>query len=150
VESCFGTPNSENGSIDDKLDELAESIRNLPDNRKEELEKLMKKRLFDSLEACAILGISLPTLRRAIKRGEVKTVRLNKFLRIPSEEIDRLMHGQEEQLLTVQQASEILCVGEGSIRNLINAGKIKASRLTDSGPFKIPRSEIDRICSEGI
>ena len=36
------------------------------------------------------------------------------------------------------------------IRALIKSGKIEAFRLAKSGPFKIPKSELDRISREGI
>lgn len=142
--------NDSESGINEKLDKLAENIKKLPDKRKKMLEDLMKeKRLYDSLEACEILGIALPTLRRSIKLGRIKTVYVGRLLRIPSEEIARLMQG-EESFLNSEEAGKLLKVTTETVRKLINAGKIKAVRLTATGPFKIPKSEIDRITTEGI
>ena len=131
------------GSVGKKLDRLADDIKKLPDRRKKLLEDLMKKRLYDSKEACEILGISLPSLRRAIKLGRIKTIYVGKYLRIPADELNRLVKGQES--LSVKEAAELLNVGVTSIRNLIKDGTIKAFRLADAGPFHIPREEIEKL-----
>ena len=59
--------------------------------RKKLLEELAKKKLYDSKQACEILQVSLPSLRRAIARGQIKTVYVGKFLRIPPEELEKLV-----------------------------------------------------------
>lgn len=119
-------------------------------NREKLLADLKKDSLYDSKEACEILGISLQSLRRAISTGSIKTVRLGaRFLRIPASEIERLAKG-ESVLLSVQEASELLNVSKHMIRALIKSKKINAFRLASFGPFKIPKSELDRIAQEGI
>lgn len=137
----------EDGSLENKLDKLAEDIKKLPDRRKKLLEDLMKDRLYDSKEACEILGISLPSLRRSIQLGRIKTVYVGKFLRIPAQEINRLVKGQD--VLNVKEAAEILNVGVIMIRNLIKSGQMEAFRLADAGPFKIPRKEVERFMKDG-
>jgi excisionase family DNA binding protein len=137
------------GGIEAKLDKLAEDIKQLPNRRKKLLADLMKNRLYDSPEACEILGISLPSLRRAIKLGRIKAVHVGRFLRIPAEEIERLVKG-EEGLLSTEEAGELLNVSPSTIRALIKRGKIKAFRMANSGPFKLYKSEIERIATEGI
>lgn len=113
------------------------------------MEDLMKRRLYDCKEVSMLLDISGQSLRRAIADGKIKTVRVGRFLRIPSEEVQRILKG-ESVLLTVQEAADMLRVSTATIRTLIKAGKIDAFRLADSGPFKIPQSEIQRISQEGI
>lgn len=127
---------------------VANDTADLPD-RKKLMEDLMKKRLYDCKEVSMLLGISGQSLRRAIADGKIKTVRVGRFLRIPAEEVDRLLKG-EAVLLTVQEAADMLRVSTATIRTLIKEGKIDAFRLADSGPFKIPQSEIQRIAQEGI
>jgi excisionase family DNA binding protein len=117
-------------------------------NRTELLEQLSKKRLFNSKEVSELLGISKQTLRRSIAAGKIKTIRVGRFLRIPSEEVERLMRG-EKALLSVQEATELLNVSAATIRILIKAGKIQAFRLAGKGPFKIAKSEVERIAREG-
>ena len=141
--------NDEEGSINDKLERLAENIKRLPGGRQKILAELMEKRLYDSTEACEMLGISLASLRRSIKLGRIKTVFVGRLLRIPAEEIDRLMQG-EQTFFTTQEAAQLLKIGPSTVTKLINTGKIKAMRLTATGPFKIPKTEIERITSEGI
>jgi len=52
--------------------------------------------MWTQAEACAVLRIGRNTLKRMIARGEVRTVRVApKCVRIPAEEIDRLMAGVE-------------------------------------------------------
>lgn len=119
-------------------------------NREQTLAELKEKSLYNSKEACEILGISLQSLRRAIEKGSIKTVRLGeRYLRIPALEIERLAQG-ESVLLNVEEAAEILGVSKHMIRSWIKSGKINAFRLADFGPFKIPKSELDRIAKEGI
>ncbi len=149
MESRKRTSHSKTGSLDDKLDQLADDIQKLPDRRKKLLEDLMKKRLYDSKEACEILRISIPSLRRAIKLGRIKTVHVGRLLRIPAEEIDRLVQ-DEECLFNVKEAADMLNVRPETVCKWINAGKIKAFRLSDTGTFKLHKSEIERIAKEGI
>ena len=119
-------------------------------DREQALSDLKEKSLYDSKEAFEILGISLQSLRRAIEKGTIKTVRLGaRYLRIPASEIERLAQG-ESVLLSVEEASEIIGVSKHMIRAWIKSGKISAFRLADFGPFKIPKSELDRIAKEGI
>jgi excisionase family DNA binding protein len=118
-------------------------------NREKVIDDLKKNSLYDTKEACEILDISTQSLRRAISIGKIKTVRLGRYLRIPAEEIQRLTKG-ESALLNVQEASNLLGLSEHTIRAYIKAGKINAFRLASTGPFKIPKSEIDRISREGI
>ena len=141
--------NSKNSRIDEKLDKLASDIKQLPERRKKILEELMQKRLYDSKETCEILGISQPSLRRAIQLRRIKTVKVGRFLRIPAEEIKRIV-GESESLLNVQECAELLNVSPITIRSLIKSGKIEAIRFADAGPFKIRKNEIERIASEGI
>ena len=140
---------SQEGSINDKLDKLAENIKKLPDSRKEVLEKFMEKRLYDCTEACEILGISLAALRRLIKLERVKTIYIGRMLRIPADEIDLLMQG-EESYFTTQEVAKLMNVGRETIVRLINSGKIKATRLSTKSPFKIPKTEVERIAKEGV
>ena len=95
-----------------------------------------------------MLGVSLSSLRRAIKLGRIRTVYVGRFLRIPAEEIERLV--ADQKALSVEEASMILNISKQAIRDLINADKIKAFRLADAGPFKITKKEIERILEEGI
>lgn len=118
-------------------------------NREKVIDDLKKNSLYDTKEACEILDISTQSLRRAISKGKIKTVRLGRYLRIPSEEIQRLTKG-ESALLNVQEASNLLGLSEHTIRAYIKSSKINAFRLASTGPFKIPKSEIDRISREGI
>lgn len=136
-------PHAKDGSLDKRLDKLADDIKKLPDRRKKLLEDLMKDRLYDSKEACEILGVSLPSLRRSIQLGRIKTVHVGRLLRIPSAEINRLVKGQE--LLNVKEAADILNVGVAMIRTLIKSGQMEAFRLADAGPFKIPRKEVEKF-----
>lgn len=117
--------------------------------RKQLMADLRKKRLYDSYEVCELLGISLQSLRRAIALKKVKTVRLGRFLRIPAEEVERIIQG-ESALLTVAEAAELLNISAFTIRLLIKSGKIKAFRLANKGPWKIAKSDIERIAQEGI
>lgn len=122
---------------------MANDIKRLPDRRKKLLEDLMKKRLYTSKEACEVLGVSLPSLRRAIQLDRIKTVHVGRFLRIPVEEIEKLVQGQET--LSVKEAADFLNVGPKAIRSLIKDGTIQAFRLADSGPFRIPREEVEKF-----
>lgn len=110
---------------------------------------LKKQRLYNSDEVCEILDISLQSLRRAIALNKIKTVRLGRFLRIPANEINKLLKG-ESTFLSVAEAAELLNVSVQTIRAHIKQGKIKAFRLANKGPWKIAKSDVERIYQEGI
>ncbi len=141
MESRKRTPNIKSSVGKDKDTETSE--------RSKVLKELKAKSLYDTKEACDFLGISQQSLRRAIAAGKIKTVRIGKYLRIPAEEIERITMG-DLMLINVEEASELLNISVTMVRSLIKAGKIQAFRLAKSGPFKIPKSEIDRIHREGI
>lgn len=129
------------------IDELGKSIKKLPEKRQKMLDELMTKKLLDSQEVCAIMGVSLPTLRRWLARGEIKFVKISRYLRFPSEEVFRLM--QHQEALGVPEVAEILGVGVFAIRNMISRGEIKAFRISETGHYKIARSEVERLMSSG-
>lgn len=107
------------------------------------LADIAKNRLFSSAEVCEILKISIPSLRRAIKLGRVKTIYVGKFLRIPATEVERLIGSKDS--LSVKEAAELLNVGITAVRKLIKTGKIKALRLADKGPWRIAIEEIEKF-----
>lgn len=118
-------------------------VKRLSEKRNQFLEDLAKNRLYSSVEVCKILNISVPSLRRAIKLGRVKTVKVGKFLRITAEEVERLIGSRN--ILSVQEAANILNVGVYMVRNLIKDGSIKALRLADKGPWRIAVEEIEKF-----
>ncbi|MBM3194813.1 MAG: helix-turn-helix domain-containing protein [Chlamydiae bacterium] len=88
-------------SIRDRLDKLADEIRNLPEDRIYALEKLidsMDRRVYTLKEAAKILGVHVDTVRRSIKAGKIKAVQMVKAgnWKIPREEIERFMRGGGE------------------------------------------------------
>ncbi len=92
-------PSSDNEarSIDERLDKLAEDIKKLPPDRIEALERLvgqMSKKAVSISEAAVLLGVSIDTIRRAIKSGSVKAFQITARgnYRIPIEEIERFMN----------------------------------------------------------
>jgi excisionase family DNA binding protein len=123
--------------------ERIEQVKKLSEERNQFLEDLSKNRLYSSLEVCKILNISLPSLRRAIKLGRVKTIRVGKFLRITADEVNRLIGSQKT--LSVKEAADLLNVGVIMVRNLIKEGSIKALRLADKGPWRIAVEEIEKF-----
>jgi len=90
----------ENGSIKERLDKLADDIKQLPPNRIEELEKIvhsMGKRVVTIKDAAQILDLHVDTIRRAIKSGALKAFQLNKAgsWRISMEELERFINGEK-------------------------------------------------------
>ena len=117
--------------------------------REELMSDLMKKRLYDSYEVCELFGISLQSLRRAIAIKKIKAIHVGRALRIPAEEIEKMVQG-EAALLNVQEAADLLNLSVYTIRNFIKREKLKAFRLTTKGPWKIAKSDVERIAQEGI
>lgn len=128
---------------DNEESERIEQVKKLSEERNQFLEDLSKNRLYSSLEVCKILNISLPSLRRAIKLGRVKTIKVGKFLRITAAEVNRLIGSQKT--LSVKEAADLLNVGVIMVRNLIKEGSIKAVRLADKGPWRIAVEEIEKF-----
>jgi excisionase family DNA binding protein len=113
-----------------------------PTKRQHLLNELMNKKLLDSKEVCEILGISLPTLRRWMMRGDIKHVKVSKYIRFPSAEIFRLVQNQE--VLSVLETAKILGTTPLTIRNMIKRGEIVAVRVS-GGHYHITKLEIERI-----
>jgi excisionase family DNA binding protein len=128
---------------DKKSENFDTTVKKLSDKRNQLLEDLTKNRLYDSVEVCKILKISIPSLRRAIKLGRIKTVYVGKFLRITAQELERLIGSQNT--LSVKEAANLLNVGVTAVRNLIKDGSIKALRLADKGPWRIPFEELEKF-----
>lgn len=118
-------------------------VENISSKRNQILDNLSKNQLYTLLDVCKILKISLPSLRRAIKLGRVKIVRVGKFLRITADELERLIGSQSA--LSVKEVADLLKVGVTTVRNLIKDGKIKTLRLADKGPWRIPVEEIEKF-----
>lgn len=146
VKEQYAQDSSESGITPEqakKLDELANKIGRLPEKRRKMLENLLKKKLLDSKEVCEILGVSLPTLRRWLKRKEIKFVKISRYIRFPSEEIFRMVENQEA--LGVSEVAAILGVGILTVRQMIKRGEIKAFRLSEMGHYHITRAEVERV-----
>lgn len=129
------------------MTELAKSIENLPPRRRKVLEELLNKKLLDSKDVCEILGVSLATVRRWLARGEIKFVKVSRFIKFPSEEIFRLV--QHQEALSVPQVAKILGVGVLTIRNMIKRGDMQAIRVSEVGHYRITRGEVERIMQGG-
>jgi len=148
MESRIGPQDPESSGIDKKLDKLADDIKRLPEERKKDLEDMMKQRLYSVKEALEILDITLETFRRWKQRGVIKTIKVSRFLRIQAEELQRLLELRKG--FTVAETSELLNVSVVTVRNLIKAGKLRAVRLSQiKGQYKIPKEEIERFIKEG-
>lgn len=134
---------SKSSSSNEKSENIDTKIEQLSDKRNQLLDNLAKNRLYTSAEVCKILNISIPSLRRAIKLGRIKKVYVGKFLRITADEVERLIGSQNT--LNVKQVADLLNVGVTAVRNLIKDGSIKALRLADKGPWRIPFEEIEKF-----
>jgi len=51
----------------------------------------MDTQFYTIAEFAKVLKISIPTVKRWIKSGKIKVLRVGRVVRIPKEEIDRLM-----------------------------------------------------------
>jgi excisionase family DNA binding protein len=112
------------------------------------LETLTQHRLYDAKEVCALLHISLPSLRRAIKRGDIKPMYVGRLLRIPSQEVERLCNANS--MLSVKEVADILHVGVFMIRMLIRSGELSALRLAKNGPWRIAQQELESYLSRSV
>lgn len=92
--------NDEDRSIKERLDKLAEDIKKLPPDRIEKVEKLLKsmdKKAVSLKEAAGILGVSIDTVRRAIKAGTLRAFQLNRKgnWMVPLEEVEGFLKGEK-------------------------------------------------------
>jgi excisionase family DNA binding protein len=129
MESCEHSSDLENGCVSKTREDV---IKNLEQNR-----------LYSLQEVSVLLHVSLPTVRRAIKAGTIHFIFIGRLIRVPASEVHRL--SMVEHMLTVQEAADLLHVGVYMVRMLIREGTIKAIRLKDKGPSRIPVSEVEKI-----
>jgi excisionase family DNA binding protein len=77
------------------LDRLAESIQALPKDRREQLRSIMERRALTINETAEVLGTHPETIRRMVREGSLRAVRLGTGSRSPyrisNEEIDRFL-----------------------------------------------------------
>lgn len=90
----------EDRSIEERLDKLAEDIKKLPPERIDQLEKVIKnmeKKVLSLKEAAEMLDVSVDTIRRAIKNGNLRAFQINKAgnWKITIEELERFMRGEK-------------------------------------------------------
>lgn len=149
MEQCKRSSHTKSSRIKQKLDKLAEDVKNITSERQEALKELMNKRLYTSEEAAELLGLSFPSIRRAITIGRLKIVRVGRFVRIPAHEIERLLQ-ESEGTLSVSEAAKILNINPTMVRLLIKRGELKGFRFADAGRFRIPKNEVERVAREGV
>jgi excisionase family DNA binding protein len=97
MECVERTQDCAEGSIEAALDKLADSIRKLPQNRQEALEKAMtEKKIYTVDELSKILQLSPLTVRRAIREGKIKVIRLGSGpkaqIRITEAEVNKIVN----------------------------------------------------------
>jgi excisionase family DNA binding protein len=83
-----------------ELDKLADDIRKLSPERVKQLEKFLRsldKKALSLREAAQIMDVSIDTVRRAVKSGNLKAFQLNEggVYRISTEELYRFMRGEK-------------------------------------------------------
>ena len=85
------------------LDKLTELLEALPKDRQEQLKSLLGRRALTINETAEVLGTHPETIRRMIREGSLRAVRLGTGsrspFRVPNKEIDRFL--QEGPRLTV-------------------------------------------------
>ena len=57
------------------------------------MEKL-ERRTYTVEEAAQILGISRSSAYEAARKGEIPTIRIGKLIRVPADQLDRLLNGE--------------------------------------------------------
>lgn len=95
------TQDSTESSLEEALDKLADSIRGLPSDRqnqlKQELELDMseEKKIYTVEELAKMLQLSAETVRRSIRDGKIKVIRLGTGskppIRITKAEVDKIL-----------------------------------------------------------
>lgn len=110
MESRINPPgDDEDRGIEERLNRLAEDIKKLPPERVDTLERLVNtmakleedkkkssKKTLSIKETAAVIGVSIDTIRRAIKAGTLKAVQFREggnWL-IPIEEVERFLRGE--------------------------------------------------------
>ena len=82
-----------------------------------------------------------------MKSGDIKHVRVSRFIKYPREEILELVEHQDA--LGVPEVAKLLGVGVLAVRSMIKKGEIRAFRLSDLGHYHIPRTEVERFLKGG-
>jgi excisionase family DNA binding protein len=88
------------GSVKERLDQLAEDIKKLPPDRIAKIEKLVKsmdKRAVSLKQAAEMLGVSVQTLRRARDTGALKAFRIKptgNWL-VSIDEVEKFLRGND-------------------------------------------------------
>ena len=81
-----------------RLEKLSEILKELPLDKIKQVEKYIHslgKKALSLREASQAIGVSIDTIRRAIKSGSIKAFQVNRSgnYRIPVDEIERFIHG---------------------------------------------------------
>ena len=73
---------------------LVEAIKNHRSEQSQKPQGLQKSLSYK--EFAALAGLSLPTVHRLAKRGELKTVKIGpRLVRIPAAEVERILNGTQ-------------------------------------------------------
>ena len=134
--------------IEKKLKTLVDSVKNLPDDRKEALKETLSEeviqRAYSTKEVASKLGISNITVRRLIQAGKMKYFKIGPRIRIPSEELAPF-----EDWVTIDEAAQILGIAPLTVRRMIKRGDLKSTRA-GARLHRIARADVEEIISKGL
>lgn len=95
---------SNTNKTEDRLRKIIDAIEKLPIESRDQLEQFINstgRKALSLKEASQIIGVSVDTVRRAIKAGSLKAFQLNRsggIYRISTEEIDRFIRGDRSHV----------------------------------------------------
>lgn len=106
-----------------------ESFKCAPDIdccKQKHLDMLIERSVLTPKEACNFFSMSARQLRNAIKKNEIQSIKVGKFVRIPTKGLKHLVFCKQETL-TINEVSNFLKVSQRTITNLIENKEIDAN-----------------------
>ena len=106
---------------------------------------MIKKHYFPVKRVSEELGIDLKVLYEYIKRGYIEHITIGGVIRISRDEIERIQR-EDEEYMTISNASKYFDVSEYQIRKLIRDGTVNPHYVR--GIMRIDKTEAEKKFSK--
>jgi len=123
------------------------------ERRTQLIKELSTKRLFNANEVADILDVSLSTVRRMLDVGAITAIPIGETtIRFRAAEIERILGHSDKRVdfLSLGEVAKLLNVSIAHVRRLVLKGLIKSIKLHETSKYRVEKSEVERILSEGI
>lgn len=125
-----------------------ESFKCSPDidcSKQKHIDALLSRNVITLKEACSFFNISMRYIRKKINNNEIPSIKVGKFIRIPTKNLTHMIYCNQETA-TSHEIANYLKVSNNTITKLIEEKKIMADLFNNK--WLISAAEFKRFLEE--